>query len=180
MTNLLDLSRIESGTLRPQREWHDLPTLVEEVLKRLEPLTAQHRLVVDLPADLPPLFVDPVAIGQILTNLIENAVKYTPAGSEILIRATPQEGEVQIEVADRGPGLPPAALGRVFERFYRVEGPGPRPRGTGLGLAVAKGLVEAHGGRIWAENRPEGGARFVFTLPLAAAVEVAPSAEAHP
>jgi two-component system sensor histidine kinase KdpD len=166
VNNLLDLSRIEGGSLRPQKAWHDLGGLVQDVLERLEPLTAGHRLLADIPDDLPPLMLDYVEIDQVLSNLIENAVKYTPLGTEVAIRATRSDGEVRVEVVDRGPGLPPTALGRVFERFYRAEGIGPRPRGTGLGLAVAKGLVEAHGGRIWAENRPGGGAMFVFTLPV--------------
>lgn len=164
--NLLDLSRIEGGYLRPQKAWHDLSGLIEEVLERLKPITADHPITVEIPEDLPPVLLDYVEIAQVLTNLIENATKYTPPGTEITVRVSRTDHEVQVEVADRGPGLPPEVLGRVFEPFYRVERQGPRPRGTGLGLAVAKGLVEAHGGRIWAENRPDGGARFIFTLPL--------------
>jgi len=164
--NLLDLSRIEGGRLHPQKAWHDLSGLAEEVLDRLKPITVRHRVTVEIPDDLPPLLLDYVEIAQVLSNLVVNAAKYTPPGTEIAIRATRGDGEVQVEVADRGPGLPPEALGRVFERFYRVDGQGVRPRGTGLGLTVAKGLVEAHGGRIWAENRRGGGARFVFTLPI--------------
>ncbi len=163
--NLLDLSRIESGSLHPQKAWHDLSALVSEVLERLAPLVSRHEVRLDIPDDFPPVLLDYVEIAQVLSNLIENAVKYTPPGTEITIRAVRHDGAVRIEVADRGPGLPPEALSRVFERFYRVGGSGPRPRGTGLGLAVAKGLVEAHGGQIWAENRPGGGARFVFTIP---------------
>jgi len=166
--NLLDLSRIEGGRLRPQKAWHDLSGLVEEVLDRLKPITARHRVTVEIPDDLPPLLLDYVEIAQVLSNLIENAAKYTPSGTEIAIRGSRADGEVVVEVADRGPGLPPEALERVFERFYRLDGQGVQSGGTGLGLAVAKGLVEAHGGRIRAENRPDGGARFVFTLPAAA------------
>lgn len=164
--NLLDLSRMEAGSLRVERGWYDLGALVDDVLGRLRPITAQHRLVVNISEDLPPVPLDYVQIDQVLSNLIENAAKYAPSGSEISIVAQSIDGEVQVEVADRGPGIPPAALPRLFERFYRVDGPRPRPRGTGLGLAVAKGLVEAHGGRIWAENRSGGGAHFAFTLPL--------------
>ncbi|MGD0205697.1 MAG: sensor histidine kinase, partial [Dehalococcoidia bacterium] len=97
--------------------------------------------------------------------LIENVAKYTPAGTEIRVAARQVNGELEVEVADRGPGIPPDALPHLFEPFYRISKAG-QPKGTGLGLAVAKGIVEAHGGRIWAENRAEGGARFAFTLPL--------------
>lgn len=173
--NLLDLSRIDGGRLRPRKTWHDLGGLVEEVLDRLKPVTARHRVTVEIPDDLPPLLLDYVEIAQVLSNVIENASKYTSPGTEIAIRATRAAGEVRVEVADCGPGLPPEALERVFERFYRLDGQNVRSGGTGLGLAVAKGLVEAHGGRIWAENRPVGGARFVFTLPAAGAV--VPAAE---
>ncbi len=164
--NLLDLSRLEGGSLKPEKGWYDLGALVDDVLGRLKRLTARHPIAVDVPDDLPPVFLDYVAIDQVLSNLIENAIKYTPADAEIRISARQSDSEVRVEVADRGPGVPASALPCLFEPFYRVSEQGPRPKGTGLGLAVAKGLVEAHGGRIWAENRPEGGSRFVFTLPL--------------
>jgi two-component system sensor histidine kinase KdpD len=162
--NLLDLSRIESGSLKPDKGWYDLAALVGEVLGRLKPVTAGHGVSVELAEDLPPIPLDYIEIDEVLTNLVENATKYTPPGSEIAIAARQLDGEVEVEVADRGPGIPAAALRRIFEPFYRVEGA--RARGTGLGLAVAKGLIEAHGGRIWVENRPDGGAKFAFTLPL--------------
>lgn len=177
--NLLDLSRIEGGTLHPQKAWHDLAALIAEVLERLAPLVCQHQIRLDVPDELPPVLLDYVEIAQVLSNLIENAVRYTPPGTEIAIRVVLHTGAVRVEVADRGPGLPPEALDRVFERFYRVGGPGPRPRGTGLGLAVAKGLVEAHGGQIWAENRPGGGACFIFTLPLLSPPAVTPPSAAE-
>ena len=164
--NLLDLSRMEGGTLKPEKGWYDLGALVDDVLGRLRPLTAQHRIVVSIPDDLPPVLLDYVEIDQVLSNLIENATKHTGTGTEIRVSARRNDDEVQVEVADRGLGVPPAALPHLFEPFYRVGAQRPRPKGTGLGLAVAKGLVEAHGGRIWAEKRPDGGVRFVFTLPL--------------
>jgi two-component system sensor histidine kinase KdpD len=184
VSNLLDLSRIEAGSLRPAADWYDVGALIDDVVGRLRPVTAQHRVSVDVPEDLPPVQLDYVEIDQVLSNLIENAVKYTPPGGEINIGVRPGDGEVEISVADRGPGLPAAALARVFDPFYRVDGTsradssGPRPLGTGLGLAVARGLVEAHGGRIWVENRPGGGACFTFTLPLHAPLDsAAPAAE---
>jgi two-component system sensor histidine kinase KdpD len=174
--NLLDLSRIEAGSLRPAADWYDVGALVDDVVGRLRSITAQHRVRVEVPEDLPPVQLDYVEIDQVLSNLIENAVKYTPPGGEILVTAQQGDGEVQIRVADRGPGLPAAAISRVFDRFYRIDGTGQGPGGTGLGLAVARGLVEAHGGRIWVENRPDGGASFTFTLPLQAALGNAPRA----
>jgi two-component system sensor histidine kinase KdpD len=164
--NLLDLSRIQAGSLVPARGWYDLGALVDDVVGRLHSVTSKHQVIMAVQDELPPVFLDYIEIDQVLTNLIENAAKYTPAGSEIAIRATRENDVVRVEVADRGPGIPPEALPRLFEPFYRVQGEGRMVRGTGLGLAVAKGLVEAHGGHIRAENRKEGGASFVFALPL--------------
>src|SRR5262245_3809587 len=165
--HLLDLSRIEAGALRPDKRPYDLGGLVDEVVGRLRPLTAGHRVVVAVPDDLPPLRLDYVEIDQVLSNLVENAAKYAPPGTEIAVSARLLDHQVEVEVADRGPGIPPAHLPRLFEPFFRLDGDARRPRGSGLGLTVARGLVEAHGGRIRAENRDGGGARFVFTLPLA-------------
>ncbi|MCL4545247.1 MAG: ATP-binding protein [Chloroflexi bacterium] len=178
--NLLDLSRIEGGSLHPEKGWYDLGALVDDVLGRLRPRTAHHLVHVAVPVDLPPVPLDYVEIDQVLSNLIENAAKYTPAGTEIEVCAKRNGDEVELEVADRGPGIPLDALPRLFEPFYRVDGLGPRPQGTGVGLSVAKGLVEAHGGRIWAENRPDGGACFAFTLPLPEANERTDGQERRP
>lgn len=164
--NLLDLSRIEGGTLRPEKGWYDLSSLVDEVLGRLRPLTAAHRIKADVPQDLPAVLLDYVEIDQVLSNLLENAAKYAPADTEITLTLQRTNGEVRVSVEDHGPGIPQASLPHLFDPFYRVADGTPRPAGLGLGLAVAKGLVEAHGGRVWAENRAGGGARFVFTLPV--------------
>ncbi|HEY3118747.1 MAG TPA: ATP-binding protein [Chloroflexota bacterium] len=164
--NLLDLSRMEAGGLRPEKSWYDLGTLIDDVLGRLRPLIGKRQVSVDVPEDLPPVPLDYVEIDQVLSNLLENAVKYTPTDAEIRIGVQLLDGQVQIEIADRGPGIPRGALPHLFEPFYRAATNGSSPQGTGLGLAVAKGLVEAHGGRIWAENVAEGGARFLFTLLL--------------
>jgi len=166
VSNLLDLSRIQAGSLVPQRGWYDLSALVDDVLGRLRSVTSRHQVVVSVAQELPPVFLDYVEIGEVLTNLIENAAKYTPPGSEIAIRVGRDDGNIRVEVADRGPGIPREALPRLFEPFYRVQREGQMVTGTGLGLAVAKGLVEAHGGRIWADNRTEGGTSFVFCLPI--------------
>jgi two-component system sensor histidine kinase KdpD len=166
--NLLDLSRMESGALHPDRSWYDLAALIDDVLGRLRPLLRDHRVEVSVPEDLPPVSLDYVEIDQVMTNLIENAVRHTPAGSHILITAGVADGEASIEISDDGPGIGIDVIDRLFEPFFRGAS-GPSPRGTGLGLAVARGLVEAHGGRISVQNRPNGGATFRFTLPVQAA-----------
>jgi two-component system, OmpR family, sensor histidine kinase KdpD len=164
--NLLDLSRIEAGTLRPQQSWQDLDTLLENTADRLRPVTRRHRLRLEVPEALPAVWLDPVEIGEVVYNLVENAAKYAPPDTEITIQARRDGGTLRVAVSDRGPGVPAAALPRLFDPFYRVIDGRPRPQGLGLGLAIVKGLVEAHGGRVWAENRAEGGARFTFSLPL--------------
>ena len=115
------------------------------------------------------MWFDPVEIGEVLYNLIENATKYAPPATEIDVTVTRNAREVSVAVEDRGPGIPATALPYLFDPFYRVIDGKPRPQGLGLGLAIVKGLVEAHGGRVWAENRAGGGARFTFTLPVSAA-----------
>jgi two-component system, OmpR family, sensor histidine kinase KdpD len=176
--NLLDLSRIEGGSLRPDKSWHDLEALVDDVVDRLRPLVARHELRVSVPRDLSPVWLDPVEIGEALYNLVENAAKYSPPASRIDVEVRQAADDVVVSVSDRGPGLPPSALQRVFDPFYRAidDRGAPRPGGLGLGLAVVKGLVEAHGGRVSVENRAGGGARFTFTLPRAATAADAPPA----
>jgi len=163
--NLLDLSRMEGGSLRPEKGWYDVGALVDDVVGRLRPVTARHRVLVDVPEDLPPAHLDATEVDQVLSNLIENAAKYTPPGTEIAVRARRDGPNLRVEVADRGPGIPPSALPHLFEPFYRGS---TSSKGLGLGLTIARGLVEAHGGRLWAENRSDGGARFVLELPIGA------------
>lgn len=163
--NLLDMSRIEGGALRSEKEWYPVDELIHDVLGHMQSLLPGRVVKTDLPENLPPVELDYLQIDQVLTNLIENAVRYTPASSPIEIRACTREHEMEICVADRGPGIPPVDKERIFDKFYRVLGT-PRSGGSGLGLAVCKGLVEAHGGHIWVENREGGGARFCFVLPL--------------
>lgn len=163
--NLLDLSRIQAGNLAPERGWYDFGSLVDEVVGRLRLLASQHRITVDVPEDLSPVYFDYVEIDAVISNLIENALKYTPPDTEVKISASQGFEELVVTVEDSGYGVPEDSITQLFEPFYRVQRSG-RPKGTGLGLAVAKGIVEAHGGRIWAENRETGGAIFNFTLPL--------------
>ncbi|MHB1131546.1 MAG: ATP-binding protein [Chloroflexota bacterium] len=166
--NLLDLSRMEGGTLRPEKGWYDVRELIDNVLGRLRPVIAAHTVEVEISGNLPPAYLDYVEIDQVLSNLVENAAKYAPAGTQIDISARQDGDDLRVEVADRGPGVSATDLPRLFEPFYRAQATGPRPKGTGLGLAVVKGLVEAHGGRIWVANRQGGGARFAFSLPIGA------------
>lgn len=167
--NLLDLSRIEGGSLRPDKSWHDLHALIATVVRRIGPRYPRHFFAIDVPDTLPPLFLDWVEIDQTLSNLIENAAKYSPSETKVWIAARCDGNMVRVQVADRGPGLPAAALPNLFTPFYRVLGPGGQAptKGIGLGLAVARGLIEAHGGTIMVRNRDDGGALFTFTLPLA-------------
>ena len=166
--NLLDLSRIEGGSLKPEKSWQALDAVIEDTVDRLATVTSSHRLRLSVPHDLPPMWFDPVEIGEVIYNLIENATKYAPLDTEILLTVSTSHGEVSVAVEDRGPGIPPQATPHLFEPFYRVPNGRPQPKGLGLGLAIVKGLVEAHGGRVWVENRAGGGARFSFTLPLSA------------
>jgi two-component system sensor histidine kinase KdpD len=163
--NLLDMTRIESGAIQVQKEWQPLEEVVGAALTRLDTQLNDHPLTTALPADLPLVPLDSVLIEQVFVNLLENAIKYTPAGSPIAIAATATHDAITIEIADRGPGLPPGDEQRIFEKFYRAPVTKDRS-GVGLGLTICRGIIAAHNGRIWAENRPGGGAVFRFTLPL--------------
>ncbi|MGH2493695.1 MAG: sensor histidine kinase [Ktedonobacteraceae bacterium] len=168
VANLLDMSRIEAGVLKPEKEWYPLDELIHDVLGRMQPLFQGREVRTDIPDDLPPVELDYLQIDQVLTNLLENAMRYTPPGSPIDITVQLCDDSVMVSVADRGPGVPPSDVERVFDKFYRVLNTekAARTTGSGLGLAVCRGLIEAHGGRIWVENRQDGGAIFRFTLPL--------------
>jgi two-component system sensor histidine kinase KdpD len=162
--NLLDMIRVESGALEVQKEWQPLEEVIGVALIRLEDRLRGRAVQVTLPPDLPLVPLDAVLIEQVFVNLLENAARYTPPGTPIDISATAQAGAVRIDVADRGPGLPPGEELRIFEKFYRAPQTTPQA-GIGLGLTICRGIVMAHGGRIWAEHRPGGGAVFRFTLP---------------
>jgi len=165
--NLLNMSRIEAGVLRPKREWNSLEEIIASVMKRfrqpVKPLT--HSINLNLPDNLPLIPVDYLQIEQVFTNLISNSMKYSPDGSAIDIDAVITSGEqLQIRIANQGPPVPVENLERIFDKFYRASA-ADQITGTGLGLSICKGIIEAHGGRIWAENLPAGFA-FIFTLPL--------------
>ena len=163
--NLLDMGRLESRKVELRREWHHLEEMLGAALEHLNAQLREHKVVVRIPDGLPLVPMDDVLVERVLANLIENAVRYTPAGTEIAVEASAVGGEVVVEVLDRGPGLSPGEQTRIFEKFFRGEASRSR-RGIGLGLAIARSIVEAHGGRIWAENRAGGGAAFRFSLPL--------------
>jgi two-component system sensor histidine kinase KdpD len=163
--NLLDMIRLETGTLEVQKEWQPLEDPIGVALLRLDERMKDHPVEVKLPPDLPLVPLDAVLMEEVFINLLENAAKYTPAGTPVEISARPIPGAIQVTVADRGPGLPPGEEARIFEKFYRGAGAEPG-KGVGLGLTIVRGIVTAHGGRIWAGHRPGGGTQFDFTLPL--------------
>jgi two-component system, OmpR family, sensor histidine kinase KdpD len=174
LKNLLDMMRIEAGAVQLNKEWHPVDEVVGAGLARLEGRLGDHTINTAFPPDLPLVLADGVLLEQVVINLVENAVKYAPPGSAIDLSASASDREVVIEVADRGPGIPPGEETRIFDKFYR--GKFAREGGVGLGLTICRGIVEAHGGRIFAENRRGGGAVFRFTIPL---LERQPSVEAE-
>jgi two-component system, OmpR family, sensor histidine kinase KdpD len=163
--NLLDMARLQAGGVRLNRQWQSLEELVGSALTARQWLLEEHEVRVALPPELPLILVDGVLIERVLCNLVENAAKYTPPGSRIEIGATVADGELRVQVSDNGPGLPRDKLETVFDKFTRGAKESAQP-GVGLGLSICRAIVQAHDGRIWAENRPEGGARFSFALPL--------------
>ncbi len=163
--NLLDMSRIEAGALKPNKQWNILSEIVDNVLVRLHRTIGRFRLDICIPDDLPLVPVDFSQMEQVFINLINNSAKYSPEGSLIKLEASTQNGKnLRVKIENEGPQVIPEHLDRIFDKFYRVTEP-ERVSGTGLGLSICKGIVEAHGGHIWAENVP-GGIAFIFTLPL--------------
>jgi two-component system sensor histidine kinase KdpD len=177
VNNLLDMARLESGAIALAREWTPIEEIVGGVLARLKDALASHPVRVNLPPDLPLLNVDPVLLEQLFANLLENAAKYTTAGTPIEISAQALPGRVAIEVADRGPGIPAGEEAKLFDKFYRLQREAAQS-GVGLGLAICKAIVAAHGGTISAANRPGGGAVFRFELPADKPPTVEPEPEA--
>ena len=169
---IVDLARIEAGELELFRNWGAVDEIIEAALTRAESLTSRHVLTIRLEDELPSVRVDARAVAEVVYTLVENATKYAPAGTRITVEATRSSEEaVQIAVGDEGPGIPANLRERVFERFFQVADHGmlskSRPSGLGMGLAIAKGIVEAHGGHIWIENASEGpGTRVSFTVPV--------------
>jgi len=171
VAELLDLSRIESGSAVVRRDEVDLGRLATTTTERLR-LFAERQgvpLRTDVPVAVPPVRGDEARLGQVLVNLLHNAVKFSPNGGEVVVRVRASDDEVVTSVEDHGVGIPRAALARVFERFYKVDRVRVRGGGTGLGLAIARHVVEQHGGRLWVESEEGRGSTFSFALPRGAA-----------
>lgn len=175
VNNLLEMTRLEAGGVVLRKEWQPLEGVLGAALKQVDGRLRDREVHIDLPGDLPLVQFDAMLVEQVLINILENAAKYTPAGSAIDISAATIGGAVRVDIADHGPGFEPGEEERVFDKFYR--GPGAKGRGVGLGLAICRAIIDAHGGKIWAEPRPGGGAVFHFTLPIGDAPPEAPPSD---
>jgi two-component system sensor histidine kinase KdpD len=176
---LVELARIEAGELHLRRRWGAVDEIVMAALARAESITRRHQVRVEVEDEIPVVQVDPRAVAEVLFTLVDNAAKYSPEGTTILVKAERGgDGVIVISVEDKGYGTPAALRERVFDKFFRATrdgdaGDGRQPKGTGMGLAIAKGIVEAHGGRIWIEEGAEGvGTRVVFILPVGDALDI--------
>jgi two-component system sensor histidine kinase KdpD len=176
IANVLEMTRLEAGSIALERDWHALGEIAGSVLRRLRDAFTSHPIEVRLPADLPLVRVDATQIEQVFANLLGNAVRYTPAGTAIVLGAERRDGELRVSVEDTGPGLPPGDPEQLFAKFHRGSAEG-AIGGVGLGLAICRAIVRLHGGKIWSERRPQGGSAFRFTLLLEAPPEVPPEIE---
>ncbi len=166
ISDLLESSIVDAGLMTLATEPTLIPRIVESLTSEMTRRTARHRFVIGFPSDFPIVDADPRRIEQVLRNLLDNAVKYSPNGGLVVIRGQVAPGEVIVSVADNGVGIAPEHLNRLFEKFFRVKSPlGDKVRGTGLGLPVCRTIVESHGGRIWAESELGKGTTMYFTLP---------------
>lgn len=169
---LVEMARIEAGEMHLRRRWGSVEEIVGAALERAAPLTRGHEVLARMDGGLPAVRVDARAVTEVVYTLVDNAAKYSPAGTRIEVSAEESgDGRVRLSVEDEGPGIPPELRGRVFDKFFRAMRDGDsrpgRPTGTGMGLAIAKGIAEAHGGRIWVEDGRGGrGSRVVVTLPI--------------
>lgn len=165
VNNILDMARLDAGVVELKKEWHPVEEIVGTVLTRLQKQLAGRPIKVKLPSGMPMMFVDAVLIEQVLINLLENALRYTPPGSGLEITAETSDHAIEIAVADHGSGIPLGREKHLFEKFYQARHEAAQS-GVGLGLAICRAIVEVHGGRIYALNRPSGGAVFTFVLPV--------------
>jgi two-component system sensor histidine kinase KdpD len=165
VANLLDMARLQSGSLKLRAEWHDIQDIVGVALREIHDVVEGHPVLVNIGPDLPLVRADFGLIEHVLINLLENAAKYAPGGSEIIVSAHAAENMMHTSVADHGPTITTHEREHIFDKFYRVQ----RSKsisGSGLGLSICRGIVEAHGGTIWVDSPLEGGNRFTFSLPL--------------
>lgn len=160
--NLLDMTRLESATVKPQFEWHAVEELVGSSIQQSQPMTVGHEIKTFIPPGMALVKVDGLLVEKALVNLLENAGRHSPRGTEIEIRVSRPQDKLRFQIADRGPGIPKGDEERIFDKFYRPEGQG--DTGFGLGLAICRSVAQLHGGRVWAEHRPGGGARFYLEL----------------
>jgi two-component system sensor histidine kinase KdpD len=175
--NILELAKVRAGALVPVKQPIALDEVVESVLHRMEPSLGRVRVRTML-RDVPEVPADPVQIDQVLSNLLENAARFSPPDGEVVIAVAPWHGAVQVRVADHGPGIPTEQRERAFEAFARGLSSGDSEAGSGLGLAISRAIVLAHGGRIWIEGAPGGGTAVVFELPVRDAEPIAQEATA--
>ena len=165
VANLLDTARLESGMMQLKKDWCDVEDITGIALRRVAECIEGRPLFIHIPQELPLVKADCVLLEQVLVNLLDNACKYSAKDGEIVITASQEETMVQVAVADRGTGIPREDLAQIFDKFYRVQQP-KSVSGTGLGLSICKGIIEAHGGNIRAENRPGGGTIMTFAIPF--------------
>lgn len=163
--NLLDMARLESGYIRLHTDWCDIQDIIGVTLRENRDMLHEHRVEVTIPENISLIKVDYGLIEQVLTNLLHNAVKYSPAGSAIEVIVQEAPGQLKVSIADQGPGVAAPDEEHIFDKFYRLQSPG-NANGTGLGLSICRGIIEAHRGFIWAKNRPGGGLLVSFTLPV--------------
>jgi PAS domain S-box-containing protein len=167
ISDILDMSRLDAGAMKLKQGKYLVSEIVSSVKGRLEVLTAHHQLVIDVPEKLPAIFVDEMRIGQVISNLVENAVKFSLANSAITIGARLEKENIVISVTDHGEGMPKEVTEKLFNRFYQAEDVVTgRRSGTGLGLAICRGIIENHGGKIWVESKVKEGSKFSFSLPI--------------
>jgi len=166
LESLLEISRLQSGRVRLSWQWANVKDIAEDEVKKAQFLSQKHTLRVEAPANPVRLYADATRVAEGLRNLITNAVKYSPAGGEIVVRVQDQPGEVVLSVTDHGIGIPKEKVSQLFQPFYRVQQAETRNiEGLGLGLALTRAIVEAHGGRIWVESEHGKGSTFSFSVP---------------
>jgi K+-sensing histidine kinase KdpD len=163
--DLLLMSRIEEGAYKAKKEWFEIGEILGSIRDRLYTLAMKHNFRIQLQDNLPPVLIEGARIGEVITNLVENAAKYSPEGSDILVKAEICDNQIIVHVQDHGIGIPEESRAKVFERFYRQDHNSKR-KGFGLGLSICRGIIESHSGKIWVESKPGEGSTFSFSLPV--------------